>query len=302
MNKTCIIIAGPTASGKTSIAIELAKYFKTSIISADSRQCYKEMNIGVAKPSPAELKNVPHYFINSHTIQQEVNAVVFEQYALACIDDIFRNNEVTIMAGGTGLYMKAFCEGLDQIPLIEQKYKTWVNDGFNNGGLEWLQEQVRKYDPVFNSEGETKNPRRMMRALEVIRSTGISIIAFQKKTRINRPFHIIKYGLHWPRDILYNRINERVDKMIWEGLEAEARELYPMRNLKALQTVGYQELFQHFDGKLSLQEAITLIKQNTRHYSKRQMTWFKKDKDIIWLDAMEPNKTASTIIQAVARQ
>jgi len=283
MKNTCIIICGPTAVGKTSIALNIAKQFSTQIISADSRQCYRELNIAVAKPTVAELGYVHHYFINSHAIQDNLSAADFEQYALSAAGKIFQQNNIAVMVGGTGLYIKAFCEGLDTIPSINEAIRNNIISTYQQEGIGWLQEQLKILDPVYYASGEMQNPQRMMRALEVKLSTGEPISAFQSGNKTARDFNIIKIGLELPREILYSQINGRVDAMIEMGLVEEARSLLPFRNLNALQTVGYRELFSYFDGEISLSKAIELIKQNTRHYAKRQMTWFKKDEAINWL-------------------
>lgn len=298
--KTCIIIAGPTAAGKTAIALSLARTFNTHIISSDSRQCFREMSIGVAKPSAAELSEVFHYFIDSHSIHDNLSAADFENYALESVGKIFQENDIAIMVGGTGLYMNAFCHGLDQVPAIEKSIREEITAAYELHGIQWLQEQIMKYDPVYFASGEIQNPQRLMRALEVVRSTGKSILAYQTKKKAERPFDIIKIGLELPRNILYQRINERVDKMMESGFENEARSLSPFRKLNALQTVGYRELFSYFDGEITLQEAVELIKQHTRHYAKRQLTWFKKDADIMWLPPHihEINSFISRIIKS----
>lgn len=283
MKKTCIIIAGPTAVGKTEVALNLARSFNTRIISADSRQCFTELSIGVAKPAASELAEVFHYFINTHSIHENISAASFEKYALASADEIFLDNDITIMVGGTGLYINAFCHGLDPIPNIEKNIREEIMAAYENQGIQWLQEKIMKEDPAFHASGEIHNPQRMMRALEVIRSTGKSIQAFRNTQKKERPFDIIKIGLELPRNDLYQRINKRVDIMIQSGLENEARSLLPFRNLNALQTVGYRELFSYFDAEMTRPQAINLIKQHTRNYAKRQMTWFKKDNEIVWL-------------------
>jgi tRNA dimethylallyltransferase len=280
--KTVIIIVGPTAVGKTAFAIEAAKLLNTDIISADSRQCYKELNIGVAKPSEGELQQANHYFINSHSVQEEVNAVVFEQYALKAVDEIFQWNDIAVMVGGTGLYVKAFTEGLDAIPNIDEAIRQHIIQQYEQHGLAWLQNEVQQKDPAFWSTAEQQNPQRLMRALEVVESTGKSIITFKTGRKLERPFNIIKIGLELPRETLYDRINHRVDVMIEHGLVEEARSLLPLRRMNALQTVGYKELFDYFDGNISLEKAVDEIKKNSRHYAKRQLTWFKKDPDIQW--------------------
>ena len=296
MKKTVIIIAGPTASGKTALAILLAQHFSTQIISADSRQCYRELNIGVAKPSAVELALVPHYFINSHSINDALSAADFERYALNAVGDIHAHNNVVVMVGGTGLYIKAFCEGLDDIPAVDEALRQRINAQYQANGIAWLQEEVRKADPAYFQQGEIANPQRMLRALEVKLSTGQSISSFQSRQKKERSFNIIKIGLELPRPVLYNRINERVDAMMQQGLEAEAKALLPVRDLNALQTVGYRELFDYFDRNCTREKAIELIKQNTRHYAKRQMTWFKKDAEIHWVDAQDTEAALTSII------
>jgi tRNA dimethylallyltransferase len=283
--KTCIIICGPTASGKTDIAIDIAKQFNTKIISADSRQCFTELGIGVAKPSLEQLSVVHHYFINSHSIIENVSAADFEQYALASITDIFKTNDVAVMVGGTGLYIKAFCEGLDDIAPTDPKIKIEIAENYSKHGLTWLQEKIKEEDSLYFEKGEIQNPQRLMRALEVIRTTAKSIITHQQKIKKERNFNIIKIGIEIPRPILYERINTRVEKMMALGLEKEAKALHAQKDLNALQTVGYRELFDYFENKISLTKAIELIKQNSRHYAKRQMTWFKKDDGVIWMQS-----------------
>jgi tRNA dimethylallyltransferase len=278
-----IIIAGPTASGKTDIAIQLAQHFNTEIISADSRQCFKELNIGVAKPSPEQLAAVHHYFINSHSITDNLSAADYERYAPDAADKIFAKNNTAIMCGGTGLYIKAFCEGLDAIPEADPAIKEEIAAGFAAMGIEWLRELIEKEDSLFFEKGESQNPHRLMRALEVKRSTGKSILELQTKLKKERPFEIIKICLDLPREVLYERINHRVDLMMEAGLEEEVRGLLPNKSLNALQTVGYRELFDYFEGEISLARAVELIKQNTRNYAKRQVTWFKKDDAVRWL-------------------
>ncbi len=285
-NKTVIVIAGPTAVGKTSVAIEVAKQFSTEIISADSRQCFKELVIGVARPSPEELAAIPHHFIASHSIHQTVTAATFEQYALDKAAAIFKTHDVAVMVGGTGLYIKAFCEGIDPIPDVPAAIHGEVVEGYEQGGIEWLQDQIKTLDKNFWLGGEVQNPQRLMRALEVVKSTGQSIRCFQKGERKVRPFNLIKIALHLPKENLYDTINRRVDKMITDGLLAEVQALQPFQHLNALQTVGYKELFACCTNESSLPLAIEAIKQNTRRYAKRQGTWFRKDAEYRW---MPPN-------------
>ncbi|HNK60226.1 MAG TPA: tRNA (adenosine(37)-N6)-dimethylallyltransferase MiaA [Chitinophagaceae bacterium] len=288
-NKTAIIICGPTAVGKTAVAIQIAKHLGTEIISADSRQCFKELNIGVARPTEKELQTVPHHFMASHSVNEEVTAVGFEQYALEKIEFLFKKNNVVVMVGGTGLYIKAFEDGLDLIPEINVNIRREIVTNYENLGINWLQQELREKDPVFFKEGEIQNPQRMMRALEVINATGQSILSFRKGKKANRDFKIIKIGLELPKEILHLRIQERVDKMMEQGLLDEVKNMIPYRKRNALQTVGYAELFDYLEGKTELKLAVELIKTHTRQYAKRQMTWFKKDKNIQWFGPNELN-------------
>lgn len=282
--KTVIIIAGPTGAGKTALSLAVARHFNTSIISADSRQCFRELNIGVAKPSPQQLQEIRHEFINSHSIREEVNAALFEELSLKWAREIFSNRDVLIMVGGTGLYLRAFCEGMDQIPAPDEQLRIEIREQYQQYGLPWLQEQISQKDPAFSQSGETLNPQRMMRALEVMESTGRSILSFRNTEKKTRPFRIVSFGIRIPKDMLYQRINERVDLMMECGLLEEVHSLLPFQHLNALQTVGYTELFEYLNGNSSLQDAVSKIKQNTRHYAKRQMTWFRKDPAIRWLE------------------
>lgn len=281
-SKTIFIITGPTATGKTALSVQLAQHFNTEIISADSRQCYRELNIGVAKPSAGELNAVKHYFINSHSIHDNVNAAIFEQLALQWCNEIFSKRDVAIMVGGTGLYIQAFCKGLDDIPAASPEMRSAILNGYNQHGMPWLQQQIQQHDPLFSESGETGNPQRIMRALEVMLSTGRSILSYHSTEGRQRPFNIVKMALDIPRPQLYERINQRVDIMMNDGLLQEAKELFPYRNLNALQTVGYTELFEYFDGNTTLEKATDLIKQHTRNYAKRQLTWFRRDKEVSW--------------------
>ena len=288
-NNTVYIIVGPTAVGKTSFAISLAQHLQTEIISADARQCYAELNIGVARPSLEELSQVPHHFIASHSVNDTVNAQVFENDALAKADELFKTHHSVVMVGGTGLYIKAFCEGLDLIPAIDPAIRENIIKQYEKLGLRWLQKEVSVKDPMYWAKGEQQNPQRLMRALEVMLGTGASIVSFQIKNKITRPFNIVKVGLELPRAQLYERINQRVISMVENGLETEVRNLLPQNHLNALQTVGYSEWAPYFEGNLSKEKVIENIQQNTRHYAKRQMTWFKKDLDITWYSPNEIN-------------
>ena len=282
--KTVIIITGPTASGKTDLAMHLARHFETSIISADSRQCFRELNIGVAKPSPGQLEEIHHYFVNSHSIKEEVNAAVFESLAIQACDEVLSTRDAVIMSGGTGLYIKAFCEGLDEIPMIDQEIRGNISTLYHQRGLDGLRDAIQQTDPLFYQSGEMSNPQRMMRALEVVQSTGQSIMSFHNQEKKERPFRILEFGIRLPRKLLYQRINDRVDAMMDQGLLEEVTSLLAVQHLNALQTVGYSELFHYLQGKTTLEDAVSLIKQNTRHYAKRQNTWMNKNKNLVWLE------------------
>lgn len=289
-NKVYIIV-GPTAVGKTAIAIQLAKRLGTAIVSADSRQCYKDMTIGTAKPSAAELNAVKHYFIDEFPVTSALNAGDFEKLALGYLDEIFALNGTAVVCGGTGLYIKALCDGLDAMPEADTEIVNQAEAAYKELGFEWLQNAVKNEDPYFYAIGEIHNPARLLRALTFIRTTGESIVHYRSGVKKQRPFEIIKIGLDLPREQLYERINTRVDKMVAEGLLAEVETLYPLRALKNLQTVGYAELFDYLDGKYTLSEAINKIKQHTRNYAKRQLTWFKKDEAIHWFNAEDRSIT-----------
>jgi tRNA dimethylallyltransferase len=282
--KTAIIIAGPTAVGKTRFAINAAKYFHTEIISADSRQCYKELKIGVARPSDEELAEVPHHFIATHSIHDEVTAAVFTNYALQKAEEIFRRSDYVVIAGGTGLYLKAFCEGLDEIPSIPDQLRDEIRGNYEANGLSWLQEEVKSADPLFFEKGERDNPHRLLRALEIVKHTGRSILDFRTGNVLTRDFNILKTALTLPRETLYERINHRVDSMIENGLLKEAEDLFAWKDLKALQTVGYSELFDFMEGRCNYETAVSEIKKHSRHYAKRQLTWFRHQY-YYWLDA-----------------
>lgn len=290
MPKTLIVITGPTAIGKTAIAIKLAQYYNTEIISADSRQFYKEMEIGTAKPSPDELNAAKHHFVNSHSITDKFSVGDYEKKAIELINVLFQTHDQLILAGGSGLFINAVLYGFDNIPTAAEETRNTLNELLVHRGLQPLQKMLKEYDPVYYSEVDINNPQRIIRAIEVCISTGRPFSEFRKKGVINRPFDFIKIGLNTNRDILYNNINTRVDNMMERGLLEEAKLLLPYRNLNPLNTVGYSELFNYFDRKHSLQEAIEIIKQNTRRFAKRQLTWFNKSVDIKWFEPKEFDK------------
>lgn len=281
-------MAGPTASGKTAIAIALAKWLGTCIVSADSRQCYQGMAIGTAQPDAAELAAVKHYFINEFPVTKQLTAADYEQLALGYLNDILASHDTAVVCGGTGLYIKALCEGLDVMPETDAGITQQVEQGYAEHGVTWLQQALAAEDPEFYRRGEIQNPARMMRALSFVRSTGTSILQYRTGDRKERPFNIIKVAPDMERAVLYDRINMRVAIMMQQGLEAEVRSLLPYRHLKNLQTVGYAELFEYLDGNCTLSEAVEKIKQHTRNYAKRQLTWFRRDADVHWLKADDP--------------
>jgi len=270
------------------VAVQLARDYQTEIISADSRQCFREMAIGVARPSAAELEAVPHHFIASHSIQEEVTAATFESYALAKAKELFREKDIVIMVGGTGLYIRAFCEGMDLIPDIDPAIRQKVINEYEEKGISWLQSALKEKDPAFYTTGEIQNPQRSMRALEVVLSTGKSILEFRTGKKAVREFNIIKLGLDLPKETLHQQIHQRVDQMINAGLEQEVRSLLPYRQLNALQTVGYSEMFEYLDGNISLEQAVEAVKTHTRQYAKRQLTWFRRDAGIHWFSPQDP--------------
>ncbi len=282
LKKYLIVIAGPTAVGKTTITIKLARYFDTSVINADSRQVYREMSIGTAKPSIGEMAGVNHYFIGSKTLNDFFNAGIFEKEALAICDKVFSKKNLLILSGGSGLYINALCEGLDKFPVVNSDIRNNLNEEYEASGLEQLLEELRVNDPEYYNIVDMQNPQRVIRALEVIRASGKPYSLFRKRVVSERPFGIVKLGLNRDRSDLYDRINQRVDRMIEEGLFAEAKSLISFRNHNALKTVGYQEVFCHLDGKYDYNEAVSLMKRNSRRYAKRQITWFKRDLEYRW--------------------
>jgi tRNA dimethylallyltransferase len=295
--KRVVIIAGPTAVGKTSLAISLAQALNTEIISCDSRQCYKELKIGVARPSPEELAAVPHHFIASHSVHEKVTAITFEQYALKKAAELFTTHDTVVMVGGTGLYIRAFTDGLDEIPTVPaEQHEALINE-YKEKGIEWLQEVVAAEDPQFYGAGEIHNPQRLMRALEVLRFTGQSILSFRKGEKAARDFEIFKIALDLPKEQLHHNINHRVMQMMKDGLLEEVKSLQPWQELNALQTVGYREIFNHLNGLSSLDAAIEKIGINTRQYAKRQLTWFRKDSDYHWVTP-DPGAVMNLLQQA----
>jgi tRNA dimethylallyltransferase len=283
--KTLIVLAGPTASGKTAAAIRLAKQFNTVVVSADSRQFYREMSIGTAKPTAEELAAAPHYFIDSHSITQPFSVGDFERDCLQLLGELFEMMDVVILTGGSGLFIKAITEGFDDLPPADTDIRYKLNTELNDKGINALQERLKAIDPAYYKEVDLNNPQRVIRAIEVYESTGMPFSSYRIALVNKRPFNIIKLGLDMDRARLYDRINRRVDIMVEQGLVEEVRSLLPYRHLNALNTVGYSEIFAYLDGSTDLPTAIAAIQQNTRRFAKRQLTWFRKDKEIIWLKA-----------------
>lgn len=291
-DKTLIVLVGPTAIGKTDLAITLAKQFSTEIISADSRQFFREMEIGTAKPSAEELAAAPHHFINSHSIQTLFSTGDFEVQALKLIGELFVKKDVLIMVGGSGLYIDAVCKGLDEMPETDLSIREQLNQLMAAEGLELIRKQLSELDPEYYQQVDQSNPQRMIRGLEFFLSTGLKLSSFFTNSKKQRPFKILKIGLNMDRPLLYQRINQRVDQMMEKGLLDEVERLQQYRHCNALNTVGYSELFDHLDRKVTLAEAVDKIKQNTRRFAKRQLTWFRKDDSTTWF---EPGQTDAII-------
>ena len=289
LQKTLIVIAGPTASGKTAAAIQLAQHFNTVVVSADSRQFYREMSIGTAKPNAQELTAAPHYFINSHSITEPFSVGDFERRCLQLLNELFKVHDVVILAGGSGLFIKAITEGFDDLPTADTDIRDRLNLELAKNGLNALQERLKAIDPAYYNEVDINNPQRVIRAIEVYENTRKPFSSYRTASTNKRPFQIIKLALDMPREKLYTRINHRVDVMVADGLVDEVRSLIAYRHLNALNTVGYSEIFEYLDGKTELPTAIAAIQQNTRRFAKRQLTWFRKDKEVTWLDAADDN-------------
>lgn len=287
MVKSLIVVAGPTAVGKTTLAVSLAKYYKTEIISADSRQFYREMDIGTAKPSSEELNAVKHHFINSHSISDAFNVGDYEREAIKLLTRLFKKHDIVIAVGGSGLFINAIINGFDDIPQSSAENREKLNRLFSEKGISFLKEKLKDIDPEFYKEIDLNNPQRLIRALEVYETTGKPFSNFRKKVQKTRPFKIVQIGLNIDRDHLYKNINNRVDLMINNGLIHEVEKLTAFRHLNPLNTVGYSELFDFFDGNSTMDEAILKIKQNTRRFAKRQLTWFNKSENMKWFQPEE---------------
>ena len=298
--KTLVVIAGPTASGKTAFSIALAKALDTVIISADSRQFYKEMSIGTAAPTPDELSQVKHYNVHNISIEDKYDVAEYEKDVLNLLNTLFKEHDSVILTGGSGLFIDAVCNGIDEMPDITAETRGKVENLYREGGLRALQNVVQQLDPEYFSIVDQQNPRRLQRALEVCMQTGKTFTSFRQRQATPREFNIIKFALLWDRETLNQRIDLRVDLMMEQGLLEEARSLYPMRSLNALNTVGYKELFAYFDGDCTLKEAVEQIKIHTHQYAKRQMTWLRKDDSYIWVKPNEMEKVLETLTSSLS--
>lgn len=280
--KTLIVIVGPTGVGKTSLCIDVAERLGTCIINADSRQLFKEISIGTAAPTIEEQRRVKHYFVGNLHVTDYYNASMYENDVLCLLDELFKNNDVVIMSGGSMMYVDAVCKGIDDIPSVNEIIRCEIIEKYETEGLEPISEDLKRLDPEYFSIVDTKNPKRIIHALEICLSTGKTYTSFRRKVKKQRPFRIMKIGLNRERSELYYRIDQRVDKMIRDGLVEEVKAMYNLKGLNALNTVGYKELFDYLDGLYTLEDAIFKIKSNTHKYCRKQLTWFRRDKEIRW--------------------
>ncbi len=299
--KTLIVITGPTAVGKTALCLDIAQYFGIPIINADSRQIYKELKIGTASPTDEQQQLVPHYFVGSLSLNDYYSASLFEQQVLEILDDEFRTHDLALMTGGSMMYIDAVCDGIDDIPTVDDETRETLKKRLADEGLEPLLEELKALDPEYYAIVDRQNPRRVVHGLEICLMTGKTYTSFRKREagerKKERPFRIVKIGLNRPREELYARINQRVDQMMQDGLLEEAKRLYPMRQMNALNTVGYKELFDYLDGRWSLEEAVERIKGNTRRYARKQLTWYKKDESIKWFHPDQEKEIIDLISQ-----
>lgn len=292
MREYLIVLTGPTGIGKTKAGIEIARYFHTEIVSADSRQIFKEMDIGTAVPGKDELQLVPHHFIQTHSISENYNASKYETEAINLLENLFNKHNYVLLVGGSMLYIDAVCKGIDIMPDADREIRKALKDRFEDEGLDGLRLQLKQLDPEYYKSVDLKNPNRIIHALEISIMTGRPYSSFRENTVKKRPFAIIKIGLNCDREVLHQKINNRVDQMVTQGLEEEARKLYPLKHLNALNTVGYYEWFDYFDGLITKEKAIELIKRNSRRYARKQITWFRNDPGVTWF---EPNETEKMI-------
>ena len=295
MKKTLIVITGPTAVGKTALCLEIAKHFDIPIINADSRQIYRELRIGTAQPTKEQMQEVKHYFVGTLGLDDYYSASLFEQQVLECLEQQFLTSDYALLSGGSMMYIDAVCDGIDDIPTIDDETRALMKQRLADEGLEALVEELKRLDPEYYEIVDRQNPRRVVHALEICVMTGKTYTSFRKREKRQRPFQIIKIGLNRPREELYDRINQRVDQMMADGLLEEARSLYPLRHLNALNTVGYKELFDYLEGRWPLEEAVERIKGNTRRYARKQLTWYKKDERMKWFHPQETEQIISYI-------
>ena len=299
--KTLLLILGPTGVGKTELSLRVAEHFGCPIINCDSRQVFRGIPIGTAAPTKADQARVKHYLVATRELEEDYNAGQYERDALALSEELFKSHEVVVMSGGSMLYADAVCKGLDDLPNVPTAIRQEVQRTYEEKGLEWLQQEVQRLDPAYWQIVDQQNPARLAHCVEICLTTGKTYSSLRTNTCKERPFRIVKIGLERPREELYDRINRRVEQMMAEGLEQEARAVYPKRQLTSLQTVGYRELFAYFDGDYDLARAIELIQQNTRHYAKRQMTWFRRDNEIHWLNANDDYEKNIHLIDTLLR-
>lgn len=302
MQKYLIVLTGPTGIGKTEVGIKIAKHFNTEIISSDSRQIFKELTIGTAVPGTIELIAVKHHFIQTHSIEENYNASRFENDTLDLINSIFKKHDLVLLVGGSMLYIDAVCNGIDIMPDVDPEIRKSLKEKFENEGLESLRFQLKKLDPDYYNSVDLKNPNRLIHALEICIMTGKPYSSFRSNPKKNRSFSIIKIGLNCDRNVLHNQINLRVDKMIVAGLESEARNLYHLKHLNALNTVGYRELFSFFAGEITREKAIELIKRNSRRYARKQLIWFRNDNEMNWFERSQANEIITFIENRISEK
>ncbi len=295
-SKKLIVIVGPTGSGKSDVSIDVARHFSSQIISTDSRQFYREIPIGTAQPTPEQLSSVKHHFIANRSIHDNYNCGAYEKDALACLDKIFKGDDVAVAVGGSGLYIDALCQGLDKLPDVEPSLRLELRERAEEG-IDSLLKELEELDPDYYAQVDRANPSRVVRALEIIKSSGVPYSQLRQQSAAKRPFDIVKIGIDMPREQLYSRIDRRVEIMMESGLEAEARSVYDYRALNSLQTVGYREMFDYFDGEITLDRAVELIQRNSRRYAKRQMTWFRRDDSTLWVNC----PSSSLVIKSLER-
>lgn len=300
--KTLVVLTGPTGVGKTELSLSLAERLGSPIVNADSRQIYRELPVGTAAPTAAEQARVPHLFVGTKSLTEDYNAGEYEREALAALDELFLTRDHVLMVGGAMLYIDAVCNGLDDIPAVPKELREQLQQQLEANGLAWLQEQVKQADPTYFAEADTQNPQRLLHALEVSLSSGRPYSAFRSGARKERPFRVVKIALNRPRAVLYERINARVAQMLGQGLLDEVKAVEPLRHLNALNTVGYKEMFRYLDGEWTLEQAADMVRQNSRHYAKRQLTWFRADPDIRWLDMTDTPQDLTTIMQIIQNE